>query len=76
MADLRDQQQTLERLDNSAKEAAFLRNNGQYAEAERLQRQIAREILQIRGLEDRATLVAEGQLALTLWHQGRHQEAA
>jgi tetratricopeptide (TPR) repeat protein len=76
MADLRDQQQTFGRLDNSAKEAAFLRNNGQYAEAERLQRQIVREILQIRGLEDRATLVAEGQLALTLWHQGRHQEAA
>lgn len=76
MAEQNERQQALKRLDDRAVEAESLRVAGQYAGAERLQRQILQENLQIRGLEDRTTLMARGQLASTLWHQGRHDEAA
>lgn len=76
MAEAYERQQALKRLQNSADEAAIIREGGQYAEAERRQRLIIRATFDILGLEDRATLMAEGQLALTLWRQGRYHEAA
>jgi tetratricopeptide (TPR) repeat protein len=66
----------LEHMDNLADKAGLLRENGRYAEAETLQRQIAEDSRRLRGLGDRATLLARGQLAHTLCCQGRYNEAA
>lgn len=66
----------LERVDNLADEAALLRERGQYAAAEELQREIIEDNRHLRDPEDRAMLVARGQLAHTLWCLGRYNEAA
>jgi len=60
MAEENKRQRVLDRLKDRAIKAESLRVAGQYAEAERLQRQVLRETVQIQGLEDRATLMAKG----------------
>jgi tetratricopeptide (TPR) repeat protein len=66
----------LKHLDSLADEAILLRENGRYAEAETLQRQIVEDSRRLRGPRDRAMLMARGQLAHTLWCRGRFNHAA